>query len=188
MSIVTNWQVLRRRLSVDVLALVPGKLNFKTFLRVRNPFQGGHRSFALTIAKSADSDCGNLTKPSEHPEIALLHEQQFPAGRDTDVSFIAQTEPGSSVHNSLWPAAASPFAQWRTSAHASNTLPMRLAGAFGSIRKSSRWFPILCLRAIGVAVQVTTIQDRRIRLLQIATTVLQSAEKSGGDCTGHRPS
>jgi hypothetical protein len=31
--------------------------------------------------------------------MAFLHEQQFPTGRHTDVSFIAQTQPRPSVHN-----------------------------------------------------------------------------------------
>jgi len=58
-----------------------GKLNPKALLRVCNSPEGGHRSFELTIARSADSNYGNLTEPFEHPKIALLHAVSFPTFR-----------------------------------------------------------------------------------------------------------
>ena len=61
-------------------APVLGKLDPEALLRVGNPPEGGHWSFELTIARSADRNGGDLTKPFEHAKIALLHEQQFPIG------------------------------------------------------------------------------------------------------------
>ena len=64
------------------VAFVACKLNPKTLLRVRNPLHGGHGSLELTIAKAANSSCGYLTKPFDHPKITLdsarLHVSQFP--------------------------------------------------------------------------------------------------------------
>jgi hypothetical protein len=57
------------------LAFVRGKLKPKSFLRVRNPFHGGHRNLELAIAKGADSDCRNRPKPFGHPKITLWHGQ-----------------------------------------------------------------------------------------------------------------
>jgi hypothetical protein len=62
---------------VFALALVLGKLNPETLLRVRNPLEGGHRNLELTIAKSAESESRNRAQPFEHTKISLLHEQQF---------------------------------------------------------------------------------------------------------------
>ena len=55
---------------------------------------------------------------------------------------------------------------------------MRLLGAFGSVEKSLKWFPIPCLQAIGVAVQVTTKKDPRSRRPRIPVAVLQSEKRA----------
>jgi len=55
------------------LALVFGELHPQTFLRVRNPVHGGQRKLEFSIAKSANSNGGNLTDPFHHPKIAFWH-------------------------------------------------------------------------------------------------------------------
>jgi hypothetical protein len=61
-----------------VLALVHDELKLKRFTRFRLTREGGHRNRESAFAKRADSDCGNLTKPFDHPESSISHEQQFP--------------------------------------------------------------------------------------------------------------
>ena len=64
-------RVRSRLAGVFNVAFVACKLNPKTLLRVRNPLQGGHGNLELTIAKAANSSCGYLTKPFDHPKITL---------------------------------------------------------------------------------------------------------------------
>jgi hypothetical protein len=52
-------------------AFVACKLKPKTLLRVRNSLHGGHGNLELTIAKVANSSCGYLTNPFDHPKITL---------------------------------------------------------------------------------------------------------------------
>ena len=70
----------------------------EALLCVGNSLHGFHGNFELKIARSADSSCGNLTEPFEHPKIAFLHAPSFPTGW-RDVSFIAQTQVRHSIHN-----------------------------------------------------------------------------------------
>ncbi len=88
-----------RLAGIFVLTLVLGKLNPEALLRVCDSLEGGYRSLELATASSAHRDSRDCAKPFEHPKMAFLHEQQFPTGRHTDVSFIAQTQPRPSVHN-----------------------------------------------------------------------------------------
>jgi len=71
------------------LAFVRGKLKPESFLRVRNPFHGGHRNLELAIAKGADSDCRNRPKPFDHPKITLWHGQPFSATAEREAFFFA---------------------------------------------------------------------------------------------------
>ena len=54
-------------------ALVLGKLDPETLLRVRNPLHCLHWNVELTIAKSADADSRECAQPFEDPKITFRH-------------------------------------------------------------------------------------------------------------------
>lgn len=77
-----------RSADIVALAFVRGKLKPESFLRVRNPFHGGHRNLELAIAKGADSDCRDRPKPFDDPKITLWHGQPFRRQRSERLSSL----------------------------------------------------------------------------------------------------
>jgi hypothetical protein len=69
-SLVLRWRGVGSRLA---LTLVFSELQPETLLCVRNPIHGGQWNCELAIAKSANSNGGNLTNPFHHPKIAPWH-------------------------------------------------------------------------------------------------------------------
>ena len=67
-------------MSIFVLALVLGKVNPETFLRVCNSLHVDHGNLEFVIAKSTDSHSRDCSESFDQPKIAFLHEQQFPTG------------------------------------------------------------------------------------------------------------
>jgi hypothetical protein len=56
-----------------LLALVLGKLDAKTFLRVCNPLHRRRGNLEFTITRSASANCRDCSKPFEHSKSALFH-------------------------------------------------------------------------------------------------------------------
>jgi hypothetical protein len=55
------------------LALVFSELDPETLLRVCNSLQGSQRNLELSVAESADSDCGGRAEPLDDSKVTFFH-------------------------------------------------------------------------------------------------------------------
>jgi hypothetical protein len=92
--------------SIFALALVLGKLNSEASPERLQPFISiGNLQFAIARNAASEGRNGSRAIWPGKDGVCWMH-HSFPQTRDTDVSFTAQTEPGSSIDNLLWPATA----------------------------------------------------------------------------------